>query len=106
MKRDLIISVLAILAFLAISLNVCVFASTSLENPFNTSFGTKVPENTQTGNQTIETVNTNNSSANNNTNTPGQLADTGLENPAWIVIGICAVTAVFAYAKIKEYKAY
>lgn len=105
MKKELVISVIALIAFLAISLNVCVFAATSLDNPFTTSFETDVPENTTTGNNTIPKVTTNNS-ATNNTNTPGSLANTGLENPAWIVIGIFAVTAVFAYAKIKEYKAY
>ena len=47
-------------------------------------------------------VNSTNSNASNNN--PDQLADTGLEDWPWIIIAICAISTVFAYKKIKEYK--
>ena len=47
---------------------------------------------------------TNGNGTNNNANTPGQLANTGLEDLPWAIMVVCVVSTVFAYKKIKEYK--
>jgi len=116
-RKELIISVIMLVIFLFIGLNVSVFA-TSNNNQFNnliltpsTNNSTRVnmiiiEESNSTSNNSTEivlnTVTTNNSS--NNTNQPGQLANTGLEDLPWVIIAICAVSALFAYKKVKEYK--
>ena len=79
--------------------------------PVNTTNTTQIPVNVNTSgsiqitNSTLikdGEVNTTNTT-NTNTNNPTQLADTGLEDLPWVIIGICAVSAIFAYKKIKEY---
>ena len=87
-------------------------ATNNNENPsFNfddLNFSTTNPNNTTDTNDTgkdgeeIPTINSTNSNASNNN--PDQLADTGLEDWPWIIIAICAISTVFAYKKIKEYK--
>ena len=102
MKKELIISVIVIVAFIFLSLNITVLAA-----PFNDLFlGNDVNTNPQTptGDGSIQHVTTGNKVTNNNV--AGDYPNTGLENPAWLLIGICGVTAVFAFSKIKEYKAY
>lgn len=107
MKKELIVSVIAILAFLVLSLNVCVFAS---ENTgfSNLIVGENVEEgdNTNTGNEQIEIVGNENTETANNTNEPGELANTGLEDLPWVVFGLLAILAVFTYRKVREYNAY
>ena len=104
MKKELIISVIVIVAFLFISLNITVlaanpgFSGLHLGNDVNTNPQTPIE------NGAIQHVNTGNKVTNNNV--AGDYPNTGLENPAWLLIGICGVTAVFAFSKIKEYKAY
>ena len=94
-------------------MNVSVLATgASVDYPWN-----NMPKNTDNNSDLIEVVGNkdeevvvNNSSRTNNTNTtnnankPGQLADTGLEDAPWLIIAICAVSTVFAYNKIREYK--
>lgn len=106
-KKELIISIIIMIVFLIVGLNISVLA-TNYEYSFN---GSNTSNTSNLNNFAIEVVNTtdnntltNNQLNNNNTNNPGQLADTGLEDLPWVVIGICAVSAIFAYKKIKEYK--
>lgn len=105
-KKELVISIVMVIVFSIIGLNLSVFASngqTQIEFPSLTN------QNNATGN-TIQVINnTTNTNATgtieiaNNTNNPGQLANTGLEDLPWLVIAVCAVSAVFAYNKIREY---
>lgn len=52
-----------------------------------------------TGEITIQNPVVNNQENNN----PNELANTGLEDLPWLVIGVCVISVVFAYKKIKEY---
>lgn len=102
-KMKLIISVIAIIAFLSISLNMNVWAAAltlEIPNTENNVSGDLIEVVDGTSNQTVA------NNSNTNTNTPGELANTGLEELPWLLIGVCVVSAIFAYRKIKEYKAY
>ena len=92
-KKELIVSVIIIIAFVFIGMNVSVLATgASVDYPWN-----NMPKNTDNNSDLIEVVGNkdeevvvNNSSRTNNTNTtnnankPGQLADTGLEDAPWL----------------------
>lgn len=104
MKKELIISVIVIVAFLFISLNITVLAANPGFNGLQLGNDVNTNQKPSVENGAIQHVNTKNKVANNNV--AGELANTGLENPAWLLIGICGVTAVFAFSKIKEYQAY
>lgn len=106
MKKQLIVSVLVIAAFLVISLNLSVLAANPGFSNLVLGNNTQQTGNSAQGNDVIETVNTSNAVNNASVNTPDKLANTGLESLPWLAIGVCVVTAVFAFAKIKEYKAY
>ena len=107
-KKDLIISIVMLLVFIVLGLNVSVLA-TSTENNVLTLPITQNTTNNNTNNQISQIVisNTSSNTANNlvtnsktaNTNVP----NTGLTDLPWVVIGVCVVSAVFAYKKIKEY---
>ena len=129
-KKELIVSIVLIIVFLVIGFNISVLATndgngiqnismnfSNIQNtqntqiPVNTTNTTQIPVNVNTSgsiqitNSTLikdGEVNTTNTT-NTNTNNPTQLADTGLEDLPWVIIGICAVSAIFAYKKIKEY---
>lgn len=107
-KKELIITIVMIMIIL-IGLNVSVLAASNTNGGFSNLV---VGGNNATTNGVIQVVNENtsplNTAKNNtaNTNTPGQLANTGLEDLPWLVIGACVVSAIFAYKKVKEYKAY
>lgn len=111
-KTKLIISVIMIV-LLGIGLSTSVFAAdyNLTLNPTNTNNNVGgdmieiVEGNTNTDSNTI-TINSNVSNKNEVTNTPGELANTGLEELPWLLIGVCVVSAIFAYKKIKEYRAY
>lgn len=99
----LIISVITIIAFLSIGLNMNVWAAAltlEIPNTENNVSGDLIEVVDGTSNQTVA------NNSNTNTNTPGELANTGLEELPWVLIGVCVVSAIFAYRKIKEYKAY
>lgn len=110
-RKELIVSVIIIVAFIFIGMNASVLAS-SLDYPWN-----NMPTNDNGTGELIEVVgnkdqevtvnntstNSNTSANNTNTNKPGQIADTGLEDWPWLIIAICAVSTVFAYNKIREY---
>lgn len=112
-KRELIISVVALVVFAVISINVVALATNTGNNiQFDewTSGGTNT-----NNNQTIDRTNTIKdgetntngvapTNTNTNTNASGNLANTGLENELpWLVIVLCGVSAIFAYKKIKDY---
>lgn len=109
-KKELIVSVIIIIAFIFIGMNVNVLATSLDVNGWN--FNTTVNDNglieVETGNKdeevVVNTANTTNKTKNNTNNTPGQLADTGLADAPWLIIAICAASTVFAYNKIREYK--
>lgn len=102
-KMKLIISVVTIIAFLSIGLNMNVWAAAltlEIPNTENNVSGDLIEVVDGTSNQTVA------NNSNTNTNTPGELANTGLEELPWVLIGVCVVSAIFAYRKIKEYRAY
>ena len=117
-KKELIISVIMLIVFLVAGLNLAVLATSDdgsqniLFPPANNSLNNNLNIITP-GNNTTDDENTGNSInipikdgeiGNANTNTPTEVPNTGLEDLPWVVIGICAVSAIFAYKKIKEYK--
>ena len=107
-KKETILSMALIVGFLIlVGLNSNVLASS------NTQFVnlTLTPTNTSTNTaNSIEVVNTTTQNttnvANNTTNTPGQLANTGLEDLPYLLITLLVVSAIFAYKKIEEYKSF
>ena len=116
-KKELIISVIMLIVFLVAALNLAVLATSDdgsqniLFPPANNSLNNNLNIITP-GNNTTDDENTGNSinipikdgELNENTNTPTEVPNTGLEDLPWVIIGICAVSAIFAYKKIKEYK--
>ena len=116
-KKELIISVIMLIVFLVAGLNLAVLATSDdgsqniLFPPANNSINNNLNIITP-GNNTTDDENTGNSinipikdgELNENTNTPTEVPNTGLEDLPWVIIGICAVSAIFAYKKIKEYK--
>ena len=113
-KRELIISIVALVVFVVISINVVALATNTGNIQFNE--WTSGSTNTNT-NQTIDITNSikdgetniivsipTNTNTNSNTNASGNLANTGLEDELpWLVIVLCGVSAIFAYKKIKDY---
>ena len=116
-KKELIISVIMLIVFLVAGLNLAVLATSDdgsqniLFPPANNSLNNNLNIITP-GNNTTDDENTGNSinipikdgELNENTNTPTEVPNTGLEDLPWVIIGICDVSAIFAYKKIKEYK--
>lgn len=109
-KRELIISIVALVVFVVISINVVALATNTGNIQFNE--WTSGSTNTNT-NQTIDITNSIKDGetninvsipTNTNTNASGNLANTGLEDELpWLVIVLCGVSAIFAYKKIKDY---
>ena len=109
-KKELIISIVMLIVFLILGLNLSVFATNNNSISFNNGFSFNLVNNNNniipTNNSATNNVennttqipqnNTNNTS---NTNVP----NTGLEDAPWLIIAVCGVSAIFAYKKIKEY---
>jgi len=110
-KKELIVSILFVVIFLIGTISLSVFAAENNETG-NKTLGlnwvsTNNTDNKELNQITIQNVNTNKDvNVNANTNVPDKLADTGLESIPLAVIAICGISAIFAYKKIKEYKAY
>lgn len=112
-KNDLIISLIAMIIFICIGFTATVYATNNGTQNMSWNFLgqnnsannlIQVVETNNTTQNTIQYVSnntTNTNVANNNTN---KVPNTGLEDLPWVVIGICAISAIFAYNKIKEYK--
>ncbi len=115
-KKSLIISIIVLMLFALITFNLKVSANDNsgyldlTTRPDNENTDDEIPVDTPTTPApTTQDGNGNNNNGNsnvdgNNTNEPGQLANTGLEDLPWAIIAVCAVSTVFAYKKIKEYK--
>ena len=118
MKKELIISVIMMIAFLIVGFNLAVLATSNDDGSQNIIFP---PANNNLNNNLIIIAPNNNTNLDNentgnslnipikdgeveNTNTPTEVPDTGLEDLPWLIIGVCIVSAIFAYKKIKEYK--
>ena len=107
-KKELIITIIMLVVFIVIGLNLTVFAAQDGTNTtsYLTTWGSNTSNNS-TGNiqaiNTNTTSNTSNTNTNTNTNTT-KMPNTGAEDLPWLVIAGCVVSAVFAYNKIKEYK--
>ena len=130
-SKELIVTIIMVVTFSIITLNVVSLATGSQE-PFiitpsnnkasNNNFSSLLnvidernnteKNNTVAVNNTVQqenvVVNTpvantkvNNTRANTNT---GDMPDTGIEDAPWLIMLICAASAGFAYKKIKEYK--
>lgn len=103
-KKELVISIVMIIISLFIGLNLSAFAATgsqtvsfpSLNQNTDDTMGNLITINTSTPTQNTSNVTT-------NTNTTQTVPDTGLEELPWLIIGICVVSAIFAYKKIKDY---
>ena len=117
-KKELIISLVMVIAFIIIGLTMSSFATQNFEYPSsntNTSGNNSTlievrtsnnTSNTRTNTTTVNnTINSNTSTNRTNTNTnTSSMPNTGVENLPWAVIAICGISAIFAYKKIKEYK--
>jgi len=78
-----------------------------LANNTNTAGGNEIEqENTTPEQNTNPPLNTLPNTAPNAVNTTGpeNLPEAGLSNPVFIIIAICAVAALYAYKKIRDYK--
>lgn len=122
-KKELIISIVMLIVFVVIGLNVSVFATSStntvsLNNGFSfnlTNNSNTIPTNNTatnniekdqeipTNNTVIPTNNANVNNANTNNASTKDVPNTGLEDMPWLVIAVCGVSAIFAFKKIKEY---
>lgn len=117
MKNETLITIALIIGFLIlIGLNSNVTATTT-QNFNGPNSVTVAPKNTESSNSnsmfelvggdttsTNTNTNTNTNAVDNNTNKSGQLANTGLEDLPYLLITILAISAIFAYKKIEEYK--
>lgn len=112
-KKNLIITIIMIVAFIALSFNLSVSAVnanagfsnitlTTNTNSVNSTNMIEIVDNTNT--IQVTDTNTNTTVVNTSNTTPEEVPDTGIEDLPWLVIGICAISAAFAYNKIKEYK--
>ncbi len=114
-KKELVISIIMILAFLFVGFNLSVFATASTGNQTLTFpslnqnnstqqipiiSGNNAGNSSQNGAGTVIPTNTNNTNANNSAQ---EVPNTGIEDLPWLIIGVCAVSAIFAYKKIKDY---
>ena len=118
-KKELIISIVMLIVFLALSLNFSVFATNTGNNSltlnFNLSGNNNANNNIPVNNNATNNIekdqekpnNTTVIPTNNNTNvnnTAGKdVPNTGIEDMPWLVIAVCGVSAIFAFKKIKEY---
>ena len=124
-SKELIVTIILVVTFLIITLNVVSLATGSGE-PFiitpannkssNNTFSminvidernNTEKNNTVVANNTVANNTVNNTKANTNTNkntNTGDMPDTGIEDAPWLIMLICAISAGFAYKKIKEYK--
>lgn len=119
-KKELIISIVLIVLFAIFCINVNVFATEGGSTPVNwqdyvnsrndtnenyENIGTnQTPVNANKDNVTAPSNNANNNNNANVNNTSGNLANTGLADTPWLIIGICVVSVAFAYKKVREYK--
>lgn len=109
-KKELIFSIVMAIILLFAGCNLSALATSSNgSQTFNWTIGVQ-NKNTSNSINVIETnkdepINTINTIVTNNStnNTSGTVPNTGLEDLPWVMIGICAVSLVFAYKKIKEY---
>lgn len=106
-RGELIITVIAMVILLVGVLSSTVFAdSLTLSDLLNNSSNNVNTENTQNAENKIQQIITPVNNANNNSNSAAEFNKAGLEDlPVLAFVG-CAIVAVFAFKKIKEYKAY
>ena len=124
-KKELIISIVMLIVFLILGLNLSVFATNNNSISFNNGFSFNLVNNNNNiiptnnsatnnveNNQEIPQNNTTQIPQNNTTQIPQNntnntsntdVPNTGLEDAPWLIIAVCGVSAIFAYKKIKEY---
>lgn len=116
-KKELIISIVMLIVFLILGLNLSVFATNNNSISFNNGFSFNLVNNNNNiiptnnsatnnveNNQEIPQNNTTQIPQNNTNNTSNtDVPNTGLEDAPWLIIAVCGVSAIFAYKKIKEY---
>lgn len=124
-KRELIITVIMMIIFLAIGINISVLAATTQDGSQNIIINFN--QNLNQPDHNINIINTtpepipeppvnnnipvNNNTVENNNVSKNNIANTGLGDwgwlnggiTPWLIIGTFAVIATFAYGKIKEY---
>lgn len=106
LKKELVISIVMIIVFTIVGLNMnALAADNQFTNLTLTNKNNVVNTNTSNSIQFVNTANGINNNTNTNTSNEN-LANTGLEDLPYLVITLLAVSAIFTYKKIKEYKAY
>lgn len=107
--KSIKVVLLTITLFVLLSLGGQVFASDTIQlvspdnnTTSNNTSGNKTTNNTVAPNSIKTTTNKTNSSSYNNTNLP----KTGAEDytAVYIILGVCAISAIYAYKKVKQYK--
>lgn len=112
-KKELLLTILLIVVFLVGAISLTSFAAENSDyNQFLNSGWSNISNDDELNNENIpqniqiKDNENKNDNVNTNDNTPGELANTGLESLPIAVIAICGISAIFAYKKIREYKAY
>lgn len=101
-RKDLVISIIMLVVFLVIGMQVSVLATSG--STINFQMGNNTANNSVNQIPQTNTTPTPNATPTNNANTSNTtVPNTGLTGMPWLIIGVCAVSAVFAYKKIKEY---
>ena len=113
-KKELIVTIIMLIVFVIIGLGLNAYASSPSVNLViggnNSTSGLQIVQNTNsstvenTNSSTSGTVITNTSTSTNTSNsTNTSMPYTGAGEMPWLIIAICAASAIFAYKKIKEY---
>ena len=117
-RKELVMSIFIFAILLIAGFNLSVLATSGNEQTFNYTFGQNNTSNnlitiSNNTNTITPGVNNNNENTQENTikivnktenaNTPDKAPNTGVEDLPWVVIGVCVISAIFAYKKIKEY---
>lgn len=110
-KKELVITIFLIVVFLIGAISLTSFAAENVDYAQLLDGWTNISDNDDEPNnenipQNIQIKDNENKNTNANENTPGELANTGLESLPVAIIAICGISAIFAYKKIREYKAY
>lgn len=108
LKKQLVISIVMVIVFTFVGLSVNAQEVMALSNPYSSNFsgGNTPTTNTSNPGNDIPRNNTTGNNATGNNTAEGNLANTGLEDLPYLVITLLAVSAIFAYKKIKEYNQY
>lgn len=106
-KISLIITLVLIVAFIFAGVSYVFAADEKEEISFNTINSNNTNTNTNVNQNKANLIEVGNNSTTikvNANKNPNELAHTGTGDLPWVIMGICAVSAIFAFKKVKEYK--